>query len=283
MTFTQFKLSEESNKPHYLLIGNPVSHSVSPLMHNTSLEYYEMDAKYHAVAVAMSEMPSLVAHFNSESFLGANITIPHKENLLEAVDQLTQEASEIGAINTILKKDGRLIGHNTDAYGFMIPLEDFLQEIELDRAIVFGSGGATKAILYALNDLGFEEVVMVSRNPAKYSNLEGVELCSYDSWIEYAEDSSLIINATPLGMIPNTEASPVKKHEEEVLEGKLCYDIVYNPRETTFLKQAKRAGGIPIGGLDMLIHQGAKSFQLWTGKEFPVGLVKMRLDEIFPY
>ncbi len=283
MTFTQFKLSEESNKPHYLLIGNPVSHSVSPLMHNTSLEYYEIDAKYYAVAVSMSEIPSLIAHFNSDSFLGANITIPHKENLLEAVDQLTQEASKIGAINTILKKDGRLIGHNTDAYGFTVPLEEFLQEIELDRTIVFGSGGATKAILYALNDLGFEEVVMVSRNPARYSNLEGIELCNYDSWIEYSEDSSLIINATPLGMTPNTEASPVQKHEEEVLEGKICYDIVYNPKETTFLKQAKRAGGVPIGGLDMLIHQGAKSFQLWTGKEFPVGLVKMRLDEIFPY
>lgn len=283
MTFTKFKLSEESKKPHYLLIGNPVSHSVSPLMHNIALEYYQIEAKYHAVAVSMSEISSLLAHFNSEYFLGANITIPHKQNFLEAVDQKTDEAKEIGAINTIIKNNGTLIGHNTDAYGFSIPLEDYLNDIDLDRAIVFGAGGATKAILYALNDLGFEEVVMVSRNPSKYSTLDNVQLCSYDTWIEYAEDSSLIINATPLGMIPNTEASPVNEQDEEVLNGKLCYDIVYNPRETTFLKQAKRAGGIPIGGLDMLIHQGAKSFQLWTNKEFPVGLVKMRLDEIFPY
>tara|TARA_R110000868_G_scaffold396971_1_gene669416 strand:+ start:2258 stop:3109 length:852 start_codon:yes stop_codon:yes gene_type:complete len=283
MTFTQFKASEESKKPHYLLIGNPVSHSVSPVMHNTAFEYYGITAAYHAVAVSMSEITGVIAHFNSESFLGANITIPHKQNFIESVDVLTKEASEIGAINTILKKEGSLIGHNTDAYGFIAPLEEYIEEIYLDRAIVFGSGGATKAIIYALNDLGFDEVVMVSRNPNKYSNFNDVVLCSYDLWLDYAEETSLIINATPLGMTPNTDASPVNEKEEALLEGKLCYDIVYNPRETKFLKQAKRSGGTPIGGLDMLIHQGAKSFQLWTGKQFPIALIKMRLDEIFPY
>lgn len=283
MTFTKFKSSKESEKPHYLLIGNPVSHSISPLMHNTALKHYGIDAEYHAVAVAMSEISSLVAHFNSENFLGANITLPHKTNFITAVDELTNEASEIGAINTILKKDGKLIGHNTDAHGFTVPLMDYLDDVDLDRAIVFGSGGATKAIIFALNDLGFEEVVMVSRNPSRYTDYDGITFCGYDTWSEFAEDSSLIINATPLGMTPNTSASPIKESELSALEGTLCYDIVYNPRETTFLKQAKRAGGVPIGGLDMLIHQGAKSFQLWTGNEFPVGLVKMRLDDIFPY
>lgn len=283
MTFTQFKASTESKNPHFLLIGNPVSHSVSPLMHNTALEHFEINAKYYAVSVSMGEITSLIAHFNSDSFLGANITIPHKQNFLDAVDELTKEASEIGAINTILKKEGKLIGDNTDAYGFAKPLEDYLSDIDLDRAIVFGSGGATKAILYALNDLGFEEVVMVSRNPSKYSGLNDVVLSSYDTWTEYAKDCSLIINATPLGMIPNVDASPVEEQNVEFLEEKLCYDIVYNPRETTFLKQSRRAGGEPIDGLDMLIYQGAKSFQLWTGKEFPVGFVRMKLDELFPY
>ncbi|MEQ9310405.1 MAG: shikimate dehydrogenase [Balneolaceae bacterium] len=282
MTFTQFKNSIESKNAHYLLIGNPVTHSVSPLMHNTALTHFEIDAKYHAVSVSMREISSLIAHFNSDSFLGANITIPHKENFLSVVDELTKEASEIKAINTIVKKDGVLIGANTDAFGFKVPLEEYLNDIELDRALIFGSGGATKAIIYALNDLGFEEVVMVSRNPSKYSNLEDVVLSSYDEWLEYGEDSSLIINATPLGMTPNVDSSPVKEEDIKVLEGKLCYDIVYNPRETTFLKQASRIGGVPIGGLDMLIYQGAKSFQLWTGKEFPIGLIKLRLNDIFP-
>ena len=276
MTFSQFKVSPKSNSPHYLLIGNPVSHSVSPLMHNTALKHYEIEAKYHAVAVSMSDIPSLLAHFNNDNFLGANITIPHKENFFDAVDELTVEAKDIGAINTIIKRDGKLIGHNTDAYGFK-------EELEFGRAVVFGSGGATKAIIYALNDLGFEEVVMVSRKPQMHNQITNATMCSYDAWTEYADECSLIINATPLGMIPNTESSPIQPHEVEYLEGKLCYDIVYNPRETTFLKQAKLSGGIPIDGLDMLIHQGAKSFQLWTGQEFPVGLVKMKLDDIFPY
>ncbi len=283
MTFTKFKQSEKSNSPHYLLIGNPVSHSVSPLMHNTALKQHEIDAEYHAVAVAMSEIPSLVAHFNSPNFLGANITIPHKENFMEVVDELTPQAREIGAINTIIKQESKLIGHNTDAYGFQVPLEEYLGDMELSRAIVFGSGGATKAIVYALNETGFEEVVMVSRRPERYSGFNDVLTCSYDEWTEYAEYASLIVNATPLGMIPNTDASPIKDNERELLEGKLCYDIVYNPKETKFLKQAIGAGGIPIEGIDMLIHQGAKSFQLWTGKEFPIGLIKMKLDDIFPH
>ncbi len=283
MTFTKFKQSEKSNSPHYLLIGNPVNHSVSPLMHNTALKQHEIDAEYHAVAVAMSEIPSLAAHFNDPNFLGANITIPHKENFMEVVDEFTPEAEVIGAINTLIKQNGKLIGHNTDSYGFQVPLEEHLEEIEPDRAIIFGSGGATKAIVYALNDLGFEEVVMVSRRPDRYSDSSDLITCGYDFWADYADETSLIINATPLGMIPNTEASPIKDDEKELLEGKLCYDIVYNPKETKFLKQAISVGGIPIGGIDMLIHQGAKSFQLWTGKEFPIGLIKMKLDDIFPH
>ncbi|MBO6524504.1 MAG: shikimate dehydrogenase [Balneolaceae bacterium] len=283
MTFTKFKLSEKSESPHYLLIGNPVSHSVSPLMHNSALTQHGINAEYHAVAVSMSEIPALVAHFNNSNFLGANITIPHKENFTEVMDELTPEAREIGAINTVIKQENKLIGHNTDAYGFQVPLEEFSDAIERDRAIIFGSGGATKAIVYALHDLGFEEVIMVSRRPERYSDFDDMITCSYDAWTEYADDANLIINATPLGMIPNTDASPIKESERELLEGKLCYDIVYNPKETKFLKQAISAGGIAIGGIDMLIHQGAKSFQLWTGKEFPIGLIKMKLDDIFPH
>ena len=106
---------------------------------------------------------------------------------------------------------------------------------------------------------------------------------NYDNWMEFADDTSLIVNATPLGMVPNTDASPIQDHEIDHLTGKVCYDIVYNPRETKFLKQAKQADGIPVGGLDMLIYQGAKSFELWTGKHFPLGLVNMKLDEVFPH
>jgi shikimate dehydrogenase len=283
MTFTQFLTHPDAKNPHYLLIGNPVSHSVSPIMHNTALDHYSIEAKYIAVSVGMRELPTLLAHFNSSAFLGANITIPHKEHLLDGVDELSPIAQEVGAINTILKINGRLVGDNTDVYGFSKPMEDFIDEIELDRAIVFGSGGATKAILTALNDLGFDEVCMVSRRPEKHTiNNDSILLCSYDDWHHYGEDASLIINATPLGMTPNIEASPIRNEEVELLRDKISYDIVYTPRETKFLKQAKSVDGITIGGLDMLIYQAAQAFKLWTEKEFPIGLIKLTLDDYFP-
>ena len=283
MKFDEFLMSEESVLPHYLLIGNPVSHSVSPIMHNTALQHHGLTGRYHAVEVEMNNITSLVAHFNKSSFLGANITIPHKLTLFNAVDTLTNEAREIGAINTIIKDGEILTGHNTDAFGFTEPLKEYEDDLEPDRAIIFGSGGATRAIVFALNEMGFEEIVMVSRNPDMIKSNGGLILSSYNSWQDYADESTLIINATPLGMTPNIETSPVQDNEVDFLVGKICYDIVYNPRETKFLKQTKKAGGIPIGGLDMLIYQGAESFRLWTGKEFPIGLIKMKLDEHFSH
>lgn len=282
MDFSKFLKSESSRKPHYLLIGSPISHSVSPLMHNTALEHHGLKAEYHAVAVRQSEISTLIAHFNRLEFLGANITIPYKQTLFDAMDTLGMEAAQIGAINTIVKRDGKIIGENTDEYGFRVPLEEYEEELAGERALIFGTGGATKAICYALRKLGIEEIVMVSRRPGQYDASSDIQMCGYDNWSAYGEEAAIIINATPLGMQPNTEASPVQQDEVEVLSGKICYDAVYNPRETTFLKQAKSVDGIPLGGLDMLIYQAAKSFKMWTGHEFPLGLIKMKLDEVFP-
>jgi shikimate dehydrogenase len=283
MDFSEFLASESSRQPHYLLIGSPISHSVSPLMHNTALDHHGLKANYHAVAVRNSEISSLIAHFNRLEFLGANITIPYKETLYDAMDTLGLEAAQIGAINTIVKRDGKIVGENTDEYGFRVPIEDYEDELAGERAIIFGTGGATKAICYALREMGIEEIVMVSRRPGQYDKRSDIVMCNYENWAAYAEDATIIINATPLGMVPNTDASPVEDHEVEVLEGKICYDAVYNPRETKFLKQAKDVDGIPVGGLDMLIYQGAKSFKMWTGQEFPLGLIKMKLDDVFPH
>lgn len=283
MDFSEFLKSESSRQPHYLLIGSPISHSVSPLMHNTALDHHGLKAEYHAVGVRNSEISTLIAHFNKLEFMGANITIPYKETLYDAMDTLGMEAAQIGAINTIVKRDGKIVGENTDEYGFRVPIEEYEDELAGERAVIFGTGGATKAICYALREMGIEEIVMVSRRPGQYDERSDIIMCNYENWAAYAEDTAIIINATPLGMEPNTDASPVKEHEIEILTGKICYDAVYNPRETKFLKQAEEASGIPIGGLDMLIYQGAKSFKLWTGQEFPLGLIKMKLDDVFPH
>ncbi|MEO1023424.1 MAG: shikimate dehydrogenase [Bacteroidota bacterium] len=284
MTISEFLHTDQAKAPHYLLIGSPVSHSVSPVMHNTALQHYGMSASYHAVAVPMAELPTLIAHTNSPSFLGANITIPHKETLLDVMDSFSPEALEIGAVNTIVKSNGKLVGNNTDAYGFSVPIEAYADDLAGERVILFGTGGATKAIMYALREFGVTEIVLVSRKPGHYQTpSDDVIFCGYDNWMAYEDEAVMIVNATPLGMSPNTAASPVQDAEIAALSGKICYDIVYNPRETTFLKQAQKAGAErTIGGLDMLIFQGAKAFELWTGKEFPTGLVSMRLNEYFP-
>lgn len=280
MRYIDFIKSDLANQPHFLLIGNPVSHSVSPIMHNTAIKQHDIEATYYAVSIDESDLSNLASHLNKDAFLGANITIPHKMKLIPFMDHLSKSAQEIGAINTIVKKDGTLIGENTDAHGFLVPLKD-LGEIENDRAIIFGSGGATKAIIYALNDFGFEEVYMVSRRPELIGEQSGCIVCSYDDWQYFSEDASVIINATPLGMVPKIDSSPVRDNEIEYLASKICYDIVYNPRETKFLRQAKEVNAVPVGGLDMLIHQGDESFFKWTGQRFPIGLVRMKLDEHF--
>lgn len=279
MDLNSFLDSKYSQQPHYLLIGHPVSHSVSPLMHNTSLNFHEIKAGYFAVNVLPDQLTSLFAHFNSKNFLGANVTIPYKTEILPVVDELSASANSIGAVNTIVKKSQYIVGDNSDAYGFTIPLKQNSFDINTDRAIIFGTGGATKAIIFALNDLGFDEVYTVSRNAESVVSSQGEIICSYDDWQYISEEASLIINATPLGMTPNIYESPIQDSEIQLLEGKICYDIVYNPRETKFINQARKVDAYTIGGIDMLIHQGDKSFFEWTGKRFPIELVKSKINE----
>lgn len=283
MDLEAFLESQNSTKPHFLLIGSPIGHSISPMMHNLALEHHKIPATYYPVAVKQSQIPKLIAHFNHFNFLGANITIPYKETLFDAVDSYSPEAAQIQAVNTIVKDESKLTGHNTDAYGFLMPIKPFESELRNTDALIFGTGGATKAIVYALRELGVKQIALVSRRPARYENpADDITMCSYDNWIHFAEQASIIINATPLGMAPHLDASPVEDHQKEILQHKFCYDVIYNPQKTRFLKQAEAAGGVPVGGLEMLIHQAAKSFNLWTGKDFPVSLIKQKLNEIFP-
>ena len=282
LNLTEFRNSEDRQRPHFLLFGNPVAHSLSPLMHNTAAEYYGIDIAYHAIRLEQFELTTLAAHLNDASFKGANITIPYKQVLMDFMDRLDDTASEIGAINTIVREPSALVGYNTDSYGFTVPLEDYEEELEDSKAVIFGTGGATKAIIHALRALDVAEIVLISRSPSannSFAEQEGVRVESYDSWTAFAEETSLIVNATPLGMSPKTANAPIREKEKEMLSGKLCYDIVYNPVKTRFLSLAEEAGARTIGGLEMLMHQGSRSFELWTGKPFPITEVRKKLHE----
>lgn len=282
MNLTEFKQSEVSESPHYLLLGHPVEHSLSPLMHNLALDHYELEAEYYAIDLQSNELADLASYLNRDQFLGANITIPYKQLIAEYLDEIEHHAREIGAVNTIKKQNYKLKGYNTDYYGFRAPLEEFEFALEGGTAVVFGTGGAARAIVVSLLDFGVERIYLVSRNPNRISSFKdfaAVTVCAYQNWTSYAEDAALIVNATPLGMHPHTDESPVHEAEIHWLEDRICYDIVYNPLQTTFLKKANKAGATTIGGLEMLIQQAAESFKLWTGHSFPIQLVRNRLHE----
>lgn len=284
MNLNELQESEFSQSPHFLLIGNPVAHSISPLMHNTAAEYYNMSVRYFSVALDSSELGTFAAYLNNENLKGINITIPYKQLVMDYVDELTEECRHIGAVNTMVKDENRVIGYNTDAYGFLKPLEKFKNELTGGRAIIFGTGGASKAIVYALSQWGVKQIILVSRN-ANQKNLQEwsdrVQFCTYDAWTSFAEEAAIIINATPLGMEPHIKGSPVDIDEQHVLENKICYDIVYKPRKTTFLKMAEEVDARTIGGLEMLIQQGSRSFKLWTGKPFPIEHIQDTLNNYF--
>lgn len=283
MRLNQFQSASHSKKPHFLLLGHPVAHSLSPLMHNTAAKHYGFEERYFAIDLDQSELGSLASYFNSEMFRGANVTVPYKELIKEFVDELDKDARMIGAVNTVVRDEDRLMGFNTDLHGFLKPLEPYLNELQGARAIVFGTGGAAKSVVHGLVRSGVEELFLISRTPARitsFDHIDRVQIKSYDEWTAFIDDVLLIVNSTPLGMEPDTDTSPVRIGEEQFLSEKICYDIVYKPLQTRFLEQADSAGSAEsIGGLEMLIHQGSRSFQLWTGKPFPVKKIRQTIYE----
>jgi shikimate dehydrogenase len=274
--YQEFINQDGSKKPHFMVVGHPIGHSLSPFMHSIALKYHKIEADYLAVDLEPSDISSFTSWINKDSFLGSNVTIPYKSQFLEVVDELEETAASIGALNTIVKSDGTIKGYNTDVYGFLKPLENYIERLNGESVIVFGTGGASKAVIYGLRQIGVEQIVLVSRNPGSI-NRDGLLLCNYSNWQAYAEESVMMVNTTPLGMYPDTNQSPVREQEANLLEGKLCYDLVYNPLQTTFLKLAMKFHAETIGGLDMFIAQGAKSFELWTGKNFPVSKISEAL------
>jgi len=280
MNLTSFLNTGSVRQPHYVLFGHPVGHSLSPLMHNTALEHYDLSGRYYAIDLQPDELGRMASYLNQDHFQGANITIPYKQMLNKYLDEISPSVQQVGALNTIIKDEGRLLGENTDLYGFKAPLQPYSSALEGERALIFGTGGAARAVVAGLNEMGVEELYLVSRDPQNAQSFEeigSVRIIDYSQWAAYAKEIVLFVNATPLGMEPDEEASPVREVEQVLLEDSICYDIVYNPLKTTFLKQAEAAGATTIGGLEMLIHQGSRSFEYWTGKPFPVDRIRKLL------
>lgn len=267
------------------ILGHPIGHSLSPLMHTLAFRHHGLDAVYLPFSVAPEHLSKAVAGAVALGMGGFNVTIPHKETILACLDEITDEARVIGAVNTVHVKDGRAVGHNTDGAGFLLALKSVETPVsELDTCVL-GAGGAARALAAALLGAGCPRLVIANRTFTRGERL-AAELQSRHPGAEVrsigmadaahaAHQSRLVVNSTSIGM---------HKGDDSPLPGgclgpeHVVYDIVYRPLVTPLLREARAAGATTIGGLDMLIGQGAAAFTIWTGLSFPLDTVRPAME-----
>lgn len=246
------------------IVGHPLSHTLSPVLHNWAAGEASVRASYHAWDTPPDRLPAFMAALRTLPVHGLSVTIPHKEAVMSLVDNLTDNAREAGAVNTLFWEKGILWGENTDVAGFMAPLEEL--GVRPGRALVLGAGGAARAVVCGLRREGWD-VVLSARTEERARRLAESFHARAVPW-EQRHDAAadLLVNTTPLGMSgPFQSLSPWKGSLQGV---PLVYDLVYNPRQTPLLAQALREGAKALCGLPMFVHQGLAQFRCWTGRSF---------------
>jgi shikimate dehydrogenase len=274
------------------VIGYPLKHSLSPLFQQAALDYYKLDVRYELWETEVGQLLSVIDNIRLDNYLGANVTIPYKESVIPMLDMLDEQSSMIGAVNTIVNRNGKLAGYNTDAQGFIKALRDDARFDPRDKdVLVLGAGGAARAVSFALVQQGVGSITLTNRT---LSHAENVALALRQlvkvkklnirvttlPWqspklLKATDNYRLVVNCTSFGMrySPMEGQSPVDSH---ILHPDiLVFDLVYNPDETPLLEMAKKAGARTLGGLPMLIYQGAAAFSLWTGVDAPVDVMTL--------
>ena len=270
-----------------MLLGYPVAHSASPAMHNAAFRALGLDYVYIPWAVRPEDFPrSLEVLRWMENFAGASVTIPHKEAALHAVGRLSPEASSIGAVNTIVPQAGILMGHNTDAWGFLASLKE---EAQVDpkgkKVALVGAGGGAKAVAYCLAEAGSAEIRLFNRDRERaqslltqlrktFRNIEVLAFALHDITPQVLAKMDILINATPVGMKPSD--TPLFNYKMLPSHLLVC-DLIYRPPETPLLKEAGSRRCRILNGLGMLLYQGVRAFELWTGREAPVPIMREAL------
>lgn len=245
----------------YGLIGEKLGHSISPQIHKLILEKLKENDLYNLFEVKKENLKEAVNGLKVLGAKGINVTIPYKVDVMEHLDNISKEAKNIGAVNTIAFKGNKLIGYNTDYYGFGASLKNGQVDINNKNAVILGTGGASKAVVHYLLDNGIKDVIYVSRNPKNTEEcMKDFKVISYDD-MNKLENRDIIINCTPCGMYPNTEYCPVNK--SILSKFYAAVDLIYNPRKTIFLKEAGELGAKTVNGLYMLIAQAVASQEIW--------------------
>ena len=284
------------------IIGYPIRHSISPIFQQAALDHYSLDASYQAWEVEPQSLPEFINGLRSPDTLGINVTVPHKEAVMPHLDHIDEWARTAGAVNTIVNEGGRLTGYNTDGTGFIRALEEHGGlSPEGRRALIIGAGGSAKGVALALADRGVAAITIANRTLERAQSLarlieaygslrqvqgyvkpkvEAIPLSTAGDTLEWAAArSDLIVNCTTLGMKHGPAETESPLPAGLIPRDSLVYDLVYNPPETPLLREAANAGAAILGGLPMLVYQGAASFRFWTGKEAPVEVMLKAAEE----
>ncbi|WP_400242561.1 shikimate dehydrogenase [Niallia sp. JL1B1071] len=257
-------------RKNYAVIGDPIQHSMSPIMHNDLFQFYGLDAEMKKIHIKKDFLQSGLSELRDMNIAGFNVTVPHKQAIIPFLDELDPLSKAIGAVNTVVCENGRWIGYNTDGEGYLKGLLKQLPDVKQRRTLIIGSGGAARGIYFTLAHYGVEQIDICNRTISKAEVLK--EACPYPvktNIMEAAQaekklgEYGLIIQTTSIGMSPKIDASPIQM--SNVMEGAFVSDIIYNPLETKILKDAKGKGAITQNGIDMFVYQGALAFEKWQG------------------
>lgn len=274
------------------LIGHPIKHSYSPLIHNIANEILGLDYIYLPFDIPGSNLKNAVRGMIALGFKGFNVTIPHKENIIPHLHTLSEEASIIGSVNTVVNDMGKLSGYNTDVNGIIETLSEYKEDFAGNPVTIVGAGGAARAVVYTLiRHFKPSQINIVNRTEQRAESLKNYfldkmkfeQIVTYELFppdlVDVFRNSKLIINATSVGMFPEIDDTIINL-QNAFVKDQIVFDLVYNPPKSQLLKIAAAEGAVTINGIKMLVHQGAKGFELWTGSKMPVNEIIEGLTRI---
>lgn len=274
---------------HFAVIGFPIGHSLSPLMHNTAFQILGLDHAYESIEVNPDTLKHQVDVFRNSDWGGFNVTTPHKEAIIPLIDDLVAEARSIGSVNTVVNNGRSLVGHNTDMIGIERSLHPHRESIRRNPCLILGAGGAARSVAHVLAHAFAPKAITIWTLYPEQAHALVKSLDTNDVPFHVAEhsvealeaalrDCTLLVNTTTVGMYPKVFDSPI--HNERMLTSRhIVFDLVYRPLRTRLLAQAEAAGAKTIGGLTMFIQQGAAAFRIWLNQEMPVEPIRLILEK----
>ena len=269
-------LASPEGKTLAAVIGDPVLHSLSPVIYNAAFEHDQINWVYRAVNVTREDVGSFIEEIRILPVGGLSVTMPHKESVAKLVDEITDHAERLGAVNCVSQNGSSLVGHNTDGEGFLRALEEETGEKAAEKSyLIIGAGGAAKAVSLALGEAGASEVIVTSRDESKSQT--AASLAGQAGRAGSLKDSrrvDVVINATPIGMAGTGNLGDSPLSTDDIHESQIIIDLIYHPLETAFLKNARQIGAQAINGIGMLVHQAALQYTIWTNEEAPVKVMQ---------